>query len=215
MASARFTSKAPETYLGGYDGQVWLQPISWTSAPMSALVVRFVHPASNPSLPNCILSSFVTLLKTQLRQRLFLLRFFWVSSCLRIFFQLLDARFSQKKLGPKLPIMSCKPDFYVHFSFFSSSSTFSHEQPSPCHFCDYSASYLVLSFAATTLCGLVGVYGWINDAPLIQDRLFGETQSGSARFMSIVMLAYQVWNFWWVQTHVITFACAMHTTHSA
>ena len=50
MASARFTSKAPETYLGGYDGQVWLQPISWTSAPMSALVVRFVHPASTPRL---------------------------------------------------------------------------------------------------------------------------------------------------------------------
>jgi len=129
MASARFTSKAPETYLGGYDGQ-FRHTVEDSTAATAVFVALF-------------LGFFV------------LAHFFSIAGC---------AIFSKKTRAQT-------PNYEL-------------------------ASYLVLSFAATTLCGLVGVYGWINDAPLIQDRLFGETQSGSARFMSIVMLAYQVWNFW-------------------
>jgi len=129
MANARFTSKGPEAYLGGYDGQ-FRHTVEDATAAMAVFVGLF-------------LSFFVFAF------------FFSIAPC---------AIFSKKTRAQT-----------------------SHSDL---------ASYLVIAFAATFACGLVGVYGWIYDAPLIQDRLYEETQSGSARFMSIVMFAYQIWNFW-------------------
>lgn len=57
-------------------------------------------------------------------------------------------------------------------------------------------AYLILSCFATTTVVLIGAYGWIKESHLIQDRLYGEVQSGSQRYLSIVMLAYQSWNIW-------------------
>ena len=72
-------------------------------------------------------------------------------------------------------------------------------------------AYLILSCFATTTVVLIGTYGWIKESHLIQDRLYGEVQSGSQRYLSIVMLAYQSWNIWCVQMDIIN-AVPMRTT---
>jgi len=57
-------------------------------------------------------------------------------------------------------------------------------------------AYIVVSGICTTVSGLAGCYGWIYDSALIQDRLYEESKSGAARWMAIIMVAYQIWNFW-------------------
>lgn len=56
-------------------------------------------------------------------------------------------------------------------------------------------AYIILSGICTGASGLIGCYGWILDSAAIQDRLYEESNSGSARYMAILMLAYQSWNF--------------------
>lgn len=57
-------------------------------------------------------------------------------------------------------------------------------------------SYIIVSGVCTAVSGLIGCYGWICDSAVIQDRLYEEGNTGSARYMAILMVAYQSWNFW-------------------
>merc|ERR550537_2189725 len=56
-------------------------------------------------------------------------------------------------------------------------------------------AYLLVSGVVTAYCGILGLVGWLTEAPSIapRDRLYG--WSDSAQWLASVMLAYQLWNF--------------------